>query len=115
MLTRRTLVGGALACFAASTAAAQEHEHGVGDIPDWYDPACCNKQDCRPVPDEEVEFFSGDDGKGALRHLPSGLVFPAAKWRPSQDERYHVCFRNVNGDQFDPYWIVYCAYIRAGV
>lgn len=84
-------------------ARAQEHQHGV-DAVDWYDPACCNQRDCRPVKDEDIEF---DQVGGDLvaRYKPTGNIFHRSQFRKSQDERYHVCI--YNGTSF-------CFYDRAG-
>ena len=37
-------------------AKADDHEHGQDGLPDWYDPNCCNKRDCKPVEDEDIEL-----------------------------------------------------------
>lgn len=89
----------------------QEHQHGVDGLPDWYDPGCCNQQDCRPVPDDELGFGLNASGEPIVWHRPTGLEFTKNKWRNSQDERYHVCFRPwESGDGFTGY----CVYLRAG-
>lgn len=92
-------------------AVQQEHQHG-GDIPDWYDPACCSQRDCKPVDDNDVEF--GQDpvtGTGWVRYKPTGNVFYQYQFRRSQDERFHVCINPAasgnNGSL--------CFYDRAGV
>lgn len=71
----------------------QEHVHGV-NVPDWYDPSCCNQRDCRPLdsPDEIEPMRLG--AEPAFKHLPSGLVFTRERFKPSQDERFHVCIYN---------------------
>ena len=75
-------------------ASAQElHQHGVDGIPDWYDPACCNQRDCRPVKDDEIEF-SNMGGQLVARHKPTGAIFTRDRFKVSQDERYHVCIYN---------------------
>lgn len=85
-------------------AKAQDHEHGVGNLPDWYDPGCCNLRDCRPVEDKDIEFVT-QGGSDFVRHIPTGLLFQRSQWKTSQDERYHVCI--YNGGPL-------CVYIRAG-
>lgn len=91
----------------------QPHEHGANDLPDWYDPQCCNLQDCRPVPDSELSFGMLD-GAPVVYHQPSGAIFQKEKWKVSQDERYHVCVRIVNPGTENQYLGVYCVYLRAG-
>lgn len=94
----------ALALAWATPIYAQEHEHGKDGLPDWYDPACCNQRDCRPVKDEDVEF-ANIDGPIA-RYKPTGNVFYQSQFRRSQDERYHVCINS---------GMSYCFYDRAGI
>lgn len=87
----------AFLCLAQS-ASAQEHDHGQGSLPDWYDPGCCNRRDCKPVADEDVEFGVNEHGNFA-RYKPNGHVFYRDQFKPSQDERYHVCInRNAAGN-----------------
>ena len=82
-----------------------EHQHGVNGIPDWYDPACCNRRDCRPVEDSnDIEPFL-DGGAPAIRYKPTGNVFVKAQFRKSQDERFHVCISATGYS--------YCVYIPA--
>ena len=56
-----------------------------------YDPACCDKGDCRPVPAEDVLEIS----EGVWKYLPTGQVFENSeihvRVRPSKDQRFHVC------------------------
>lgn len=93
--------------------ATSPHSHGV-DVPDWYDPDCCNTQDCRPVPDEEIAFGVNEFGEAVVIHLPTKLAFPKFNanktllWRTSKDERYHVCFRGTT------VFTGFCVYLRAG-
>ena len=88
----------------ASLASAQApHIHG-GEIPDWYDPACCNQRDCRPVDDSSIEFDTLN-GAPVVRYKPTGDIFTRERWKTSQDERYHVCIWN--GTPL-------CVYIRSG-
>jgi len=70
----------------------QEHSHGVDGIPDWYDPSCCNKQDCRPVKDSDI-VFEQFEGQPVARYVPTGNRFQRNQFRQSQDERYHVCIQ----------------------
>lgn len=81
------------AVVSLASAEAQEHQHGVDGIPDWYDVSCCNQRDCRPVPDSEIEF-SQMNGQIVARHKPTGSVFTRDRFKTSQDERYHVCIYN---------------------
>lgn len=85
---------------------AQEHEHGQNSLPDWYDPSCCNQRDCKPVPDDEIEFYTLPGGGLAARHKPTGNIFNQNQFKQSQDERYHVCIYN---------GMSLCFYDRAGV
>lgn len=136
MLTRRTLVGGTLAVVSAAAVPAvalplqrlpwmrwhellrpvnQEHEHGVDGLPDWYDPRCCNQQDCRPEPEENFDYVLGPDGKPGVLYKPTGNVFQDTRVLPSQDERYHVCTRVVSAGTENEYIAHYCVYIPGGV
>lgn len=50
----------------------------------WYDPWCCNNQDCRAVHPDEVKA------------MPDGYhyqqwVMPYSQARPSGDKDFHVC------------------------
>lgn len=106
-------IAGVLFLAIASSAQAQTpapHEHGV-TVPDWYDPDCCNLKDCRPVPEEDIEFAIMG-GEPVVIHKPTGLWFPKSKWRPSQDERYHVCYIEDSADGDDS--VGYCAYLPGG-
>lgn len=75
--------------FIASMARSEEHQHGVNGLPDWYDTACCDRRDCRPVDgkDEPEAIMYGTEP--AYRW--HGLVFEKPKFKRSQDERFHVC------------------------
>lgn len=104
----------ALLSLAAVSARAQElepHEHGVGGIPDWYDATCCDRQDCRPVPDADVDFGRDENGQPVAIYKPLNLRFPAERWRASQDERYHPCFRG----NAEAGYSLYCFYIPTRV
>ncbi len=90
---------------------AQPHEHGVGGLPDWYDPACCSQQDCRPLAEDELPaFFRSPDGEVWAEW--KGMKFTQKQFKPSQDERYHVCFIPDDGEGYaNPL----CLYIPSGV
>lgn len=92
----------------------QEHQHGVDGLPDWHDPQCCDQQDCRPVPDNEIEFGFKQNGQPAVFHKPTGAVFSKEHWKVSQDERFHVCTRVINAGTENEYIAQYCVYLRAG-
>lgn len=67
----------------------------------WYAPECCNGEDCRPVPAEEViETETG------WKHLPSGKEFRKDQVKPSQDRHFHICVSR--------YGTPYCIYILQG-
>ncbi len=102
--------------------AQEEHVHGV-NVPDWYDPACCNLRDCRPIPvdpaDEQPVAFVAPESKAYNPEddetwiVPAGpayrwhgLVFLKWQFRVSQDERFHVCVQNTT---------TYCIYLPFGV
>lgn len=108
------LIGLFLGLLLAATAFAQEHQHGVNDLPGWYSLECCNLQDCRPVPDNEIEFGFGANGQPVVFHKPTGAEFIQSEWKVSQDERYHVCTRVVNPGTENEYLAQYCVYLRAG-
>lgn len=50
----------------------------------FYDPWCCDNEDCRPIAAEEVQTKA--DGYHVL-----GRVVPYAEARVSGDADYHVC------------------------
>lgn len=100
---------GLVGLLLAAAVYAQEHEHGINGLPDWYDADCCNVRDCRPVPDEDIEFGLDKLGQPVVIHKPTGLEFERSRWRTSQDERYHACYRGIT--VFTPY----CVYLRGGV
>jgi len=95
----------ALAIWAVP-ARGQEHQHGKGGVPDWYDPSCCSNMDCKPVEDSDIEF--SDAGGPVVRYKPTGNVFHHSHFRKSQDERYHVCINPNSG-------VSLCFYDRAGI
>lgn len=81
------------------------HDHG-GSVVSWYDDDCCTCQDCRPVPDEEVEEIAPN----VWKHLPTGLIFAntvgSKKVRESKDGRFHVCYRGTT------VFTGYCIYVK---
>jgi hypothetical protein len=99
------LLGVMAFCSVPSHAQDDSHIHGENNLPDWYDPSCCNQRDCKPVKDEEIEFDT-IGGAPVARHVPTGSIFTQDRWKISQDERYHVCIWNSNP---------LCVYIRPGV
>lgn len=92
--------------FFGTVSIADGHEHGKDDILDWYDPACCSINDCKPVPDDTIEFFSDALGNPIVRYKPTGNIFERGLWKTSQDERFHVCIAN-SGRSL-------CVYVRTG-
>lgn len=98
-----------IACILAicSYAKAETHEHGI-TVPDWYDLDCCSKNDCHPVEDKEVDFFTDKFAKPVAIYTNGDVirVFDKSRWRKSKDEHYHACFRGE---------VVYCIYIPIGV
>ncbi len=65
---------------------------------DWYDAACCSKQDCAPIPDGSVRFDDSAKGYRVIyaferrgkMHNVNALV-PVALAKVSQDEHFHGC------------------------
>lgn len=102
----------AMACLAMP-AYAQEHEHG-GNLPDWYDPSCCNQRDCKPVKDEDIEFGTNEFGNYA-RYKPTGHTFYRNQFKLSQDERYHVCINQNAVETMGGTAGALCFYDRTGV
>jgi hypothetical protein len=113
MLSIALLLALALA-FYAYQAAAQEHEHGTKGIPNWYDTDCCNKNDCRPVLDKDVGFGRDELNNPIVTYKDHDhtLNYEKARWRRSQDERYHACFR-VSVPSM--YYTIYCIYLPTSV
>lgn len=110
MLTKRALLAAGVYAVLAARAAAQEHEHGVDGLPDWYDKKfCCNYKDCAPIedPDKDLQFVWFDPVTNTIEHdltagldlepaflykaWPGGLLFRATSFRQSLDERFHRC------------------------
>lgn len=94
---------------------AQEHNHGEDGIPDWYDSDCCNRKDCHPVPDTQIDFDIDELGNPVVVHRydPNSLpiIYERTQWRQSKDDRYHACYyRSEKGDITR-----YCVYLRAGM
>lgn len=54
---------------------------------EWYPSACCSGQDCKAVPQEDLE----EQADGTWVHLPTGTVFTKDTVHPSQDNKWHVC------------------------
>src|ERR1044072_9065335 len=75
------------ACFAA--ARAHVHHGADGTSVDWYPQDCCHDRDCRPV--SRIRTLS--DGFLMTTEDGTTLFVNATRWRrPSQDNRWHVCF-----------------------
>ena len=108
-LTVALLVGIAI-IFLSVICFAQEHQHEHGvNVPDWYDPACCNRRDCFPIEqkDEKDLEFGQFGTEPVIKYLPTGSVFTKDKFRKSKDERFHVClYRGEDGRYTN-----YCIYI----
>lgn len=79
---------------------------------DWYDPYCCNNNDCAPVEQSNLEFSTGPDGEPTLTvTTKAGKVTGLMKdisIRPSKDEQYHVCIIVYHGVE------IRCLYVPAG-
>lgn len=80
-----------IALFLASMHGARSEEpHAHGQtVPDWYENACCNNRDCKPVDGKPEPEAVMHGGKPAYRYR--GMVFTQDKFKRSQDERFHVC------------------------
>lgn len=100
------------------------HQHGAPDeddqdgIPNWYDPNCCNKSDCKPVEAGALDFTVVPDPINSGKTVPGviskrdGFVYTREQIRRSQDSRYHECMRlqTVRGRETSHY----CVYIPWG-
>jgi hypothetical protein len=93
----------------------------------WYDMACCNDEDCRPIPSSEVWFeddkwFWKSSATGQLHvfHKDSRTDYAKGqphedlgyRVRPSKDQRYHGCerpMRDEKGNVTD--WKADCLYV----
>jgi len=67
-----------------------------GDFRDSLGKPCCGPNDCRMVPDSEVEELKNGDFK--LRS--TGENIPRSQTRPSPDAHYWRCHYYVNGKSF---------------
>lgn len=85
---------------------SEEHIHG-GNVPNWYEFDCCSNNDCKPVEDKDISFTSDQFANpiAIYEHELIKLTYGKSRWRNSQDERYHVCYRGPNA---------YCIYIPIG-
>jgi hypothetical protein len=78
------------ACIALATSArAHLHHSPDGTTVNWYPGDCCHDGDCHPVlrirPVSDGFLMTTEDG--------ITLFVSASRWRrPSQDDRWHVCF-----------------------
>ena len=85
-MKRRGFLAGALVLAAT---AARGHS--------FYDPLCCNGQDCAPVPDGAVRATRAGwavtlrPGDHPEITKPLSAVVPFAEARPAEDGRFHVC------------------------
>ena len=68
------------------------HVHG-GNVPDWYDAACCSNQDCHPVDNPDDVEEGSKDGKTTYLYKPDKALFLDYMIKPSRDSRIHVCLR----------------------
>ncbi len=101
-MTRYILIAGFLVVGAWAHAQTAQHQHGV-NVPDWYDPSCCNNRDCFPVENvADIEAMRLGDAP-VFKYRPTGNFFGRDKFKKSQDERYHVCI-GVGGQS-------YCIYL----
>lgn len=99
-----------LSLYPVQVLAQEPHIHGQNSV-DWYDPACCSNHDCKPVDDDSIEFGSDQLGNTFARYKPTGHTFYKYQFKPSQDERYHVCINpNAMGNNG-----ALCFYDRSGV
>jgi hypothetical protein len=53
---------------------------------DWYEWACCHKQDCAPLAEAARAVKGG--------YMVKGLFFPNKLLRESRDHRWHACILN---------------------
>lgn len=98
------------AVMITKASAQQPHIHGQTAV-DWYDSACCSNNDCKPVDDADIEFGADALGNTYARYKPTGHTFYKYQFKPSQDERYHVCINpNAVGNNG-----ALCFYDRSGV
>lgn len=101
----------ALIVFYSSLVLAQQpHVHGQNAV-DWYDPSCCSNKDCHPVEnDSDIEFGTDTNGNTYARYKPTNNIFYRHQFKPSQDERYHVCINAAAADNAG----ALCFYDRSG-
>jgi hypothetical protein len=71
--------------------ATQALSHG------WYDPYCCNDQDCAPIAPQHVAATEGGwlvtlgPGDHPMVKEPRTFLVPYADARPSGDDAFHAC------------------------
>jgi hypothetical protein len=80
----------AAGCLAVVSAArAHVHRSPDGTAVNWYPGDCCHDGDCHPV--SRIRVVS--DGFWMTTEEGTTLFVNALRWRrPSQDDRWHVCF-----------------------
>jgi hypothetical protein len=68
------------------------HPNGI-EAPHWYEPLCCNKKDCEPLPYSAVTMVP--DGYHVRYRASLGLlvdvIVPWNKTRQSKDGQHHGC------------------------
>lgn len=89
----KALIGALCGVLLAEEVAAHE----------WYDPWCCNEQDCKPVPMSSVHVTRD----GYFVDETSELIpYRDSRIRPSGDSQFHTC---------TPYGSkIRCLYVPAG-
>jgi hypothetical protein len=70
----------------------------------FYSSQCCGREDCHPVPCEELV----EDRGGKWVYTPTHNVFGPEQVFPSQDKNCHVCLSKDDKRSL-------CAYIQQGV
>ncbi len=73
---------------AGNLSFAHKHVSPSGLVVTWYEPDCCNIDDCAPV----VEIQPATDGSLMRNEYGLSVVVPNDyKTRPSKDMRWHTC------------------------
>lgn len=90
---------------------------GASNAHNWYDKDCCNGKDCFPVieiiPDTSYDKYI-IEMNGKTRVIMLDHEYKKAiknKIRPSKDEKYHICFLEIQDDfSSQIYDVVTCLY-----
>jgi hypothetical protein len=86
---------------------------------EWYDPWCCNTNDCAMVPTASVTptadgwlvVLEPGDHPLITRRIEEVIPYDAKGLLRSRDENFHACIRHDNANVWDQLGAVRCLYV----